>query len=87
MCVSVHATHMNAAEGDGDSTSDDGQATAGQATAGHGLESMPAACAHLWLPVDETLMEGYTCDMQRWMVIVELLLPFILGQVMIRTNE
>ena len=86
MCVSVHATHMNAAEGDGDSTSDGGQATAGQATAGHGLESMPAACAHLWLPVDETLMEGYTCDMQRWMVIVELLLPFILGQVIIRTN-
>ena len=83
MCVSVHATHMSAAEGDGDS---DSTSDGGQATAGHGLESMPAACAHLWLPVDETLMEGYTCDMQRWMVIVELLLPFILGQVIIRTN-
>lgn len=88
MCVShLHMWHEQhadaAAEGEGEGGGEGGGnrlPSSGRAPATQGLSDLPAACAQLWLPVDETLVEGYTCDMQRWMVIVQLLLPMIMGQ-------
>ena len=62
MCVAVHAEHAHVADSEGGIPGDSSEGGGEVAPAESGLDSMPAACAQLWLPVDATLMEGYTCS-------------------------